>query len=513
MVAAARSAPGVVLAGLMTHFATADEPDDEGFFEQQLQAFTSWAAPLKREQPQLIVHAANSAAVLRAARGALRHGPLRDLDLRHGPLRRGRRSRASSSRCSSCPPTWPRSSPAGRGRAPATGARFRARGDTAIALLPIGYGDGWRRALSNNAEVLIAGRRYPLAGHREHGQHHGGGRRDAPRRRAARRAGGADRRRRERADQRRGGRPAPRDDQLRGHLRAHQARAEDLPPRRRARSPSRPTDEPRAALPAGASPVELARRALAGREAWLVGGATRDRLLGRASADVDVVARRATCEQAARALARAASRAACFELSSDHRCLAGGQHRARLAGRLRAAARADARAGPARCATSPSTRSPSRSPGASRSTRSGASRTFAPGACGRPPRAPSSKTRCGSAPGAGGASSSTSSPSPRRSRSRARGRAAAARMCRPSACSRSCAGSSPRPQARRGVELLADIGAAAVVLPELEQLRGVAAEPLPPRRRVRAHARGARRVDALAPRRCRRRCGRGRRRG
>ena len=38
------------------------------------------------------------------------------------------------------------------------------RRETAIALLPIGYGDGWRRGLSNNGEVLIGGRRHPLAG-------------------------------------------------------------------------------------------------------------------------------------------------------------------------------------------------------------------------------------------------------------------------------------------------------------------------------------------------------------
>ena len=31
-------------------------------------------------------------------------------------------------------------------------------------MLPIGYGDGWRRGLSNNAEVLIGGRRRPLVG-------------------------------------------------------------------------------------------------------------------------------------------------------------------------------------------------------------------------------------------------------------------------------------------------------------------------------------------------------------
>jgi poly(A) polymerase len=66
------------------------------------------------------------------------------------------------------------------------------------------------------------------------------------------------------------------------------------------------------------SPVELARAALAGSEAWLVGGAVRDRMLGRASSDVDVVVAYEP-ERAARALARAAGGAACFSLSDDHR--------------------------------------------------------------------------------------------------------------------------------------------------------------------------------------------------
>jgi putative nucleotidyltransferase with HDIG domain len=66
------------------------------------------------------------------------------------------------------------------------------------------------------------------------------------------------------------------------------------------------------------SPVEIAREALAGREAWLVGGAVRDRLLGRASSDVDIVVA-GEPDQAARAVARTAGRAACFALSADHR--------------------------------------------------------------------------------------------------------------------------------------------------------------------------------------------------
>ena len=36
--------------------------------------------------------------------------------------------------------------------------------DTWVGVLPIGYGDGVRRGLTNNAEVLVGGRRYPLVG-------------------------------------------------------------------------------------------------------------------------------------------------------------------------------------------------------------------------------------------------------------------------------------------------------------------------------------------------------------
>jgi poly(A) polymerase len=62
--------------------------------------------------------------------------------------------------------------------------------------------------------------------------------------------------------------------------------------------------------------LAVARTALAGTRSWLVGGAVRDRLLGRQTADVDVVVD-GNPAAAARAVARAGNRAACFELSSD----------------------------------------------------------------------------------------------------------------------------------------------------------------------------------------------------
>jgi poly(A) polymerase len=61
--------------------------------------------------------------------------------------------------------------------------------------------------------------------------------------------------------------------------------------------------------------LAIARQALGGTSAWLVGGAVRDRLLGRSTADLDLAVG-GDVEAMARALSRAA-RAAVFPLSED----------------------------------------------------------------------------------------------------------------------------------------------------------------------------------------------------
>jgi putative nucleotidyltransferase with HDIG domain len=62
--------------------------------------------------------------------------------------------------------------------------------------------------------------------------------------------------------------------------------------------------------------LQAARAALADRPAWLVGGAIRDRLLGRETSDLDLIVEGDPSE-AARAIARAATKAACFALSEE----------------------------------------------------------------------------------------------------------------------------------------------------------------------------------------------------
>ena len=63
-------------------------------------------------------------------------------------------------------------------------------------------------------------------------------------------------------------------------------------------------------------PLELVRETLAGRPAWLVGGALRDRALGRPTADLDIVID-GDCREAAGMLARAAGKATSFALSEE----------------------------------------------------------------------------------------------------------------------------------------------------------------------------------------------------
>ena len=51
--AAARDTRGVDPVGLMTHFATADEESDDGFFARQLDTFARWVRELKLAQAML----------------------------------------------------------------------------------------------------------------------------------------------------------------------------------------------------------------------------------------------------------------------------------------------------------------------------------------------------------------------------------------------------------------------------------------------------------------------------
>ena len=146
--------------GLMTHFATADEWNDD-HFPAQLEAFTAFVGEVGRDD--VLVHAANSAAALRDPKahfdmvrcGVAVYGldPFQD-----DPAARDLEPALS---LLSWVASVRRIEP---GEGVGYGQVWRAEQPTWVATVPIGYGDGWRRGLTNDFDVLINGRRHPGVG-------------------------------------------------------------------------------------------------------------------------------------------------------------------------------------------------------------------------------------------------------------------------------------------------------------------------------------------------------------
>jgi alanine racemase len=160
--AAVVASPRLRLAGLMTHFATAD--DDPAFAREQLARFLPWAEAVRAEHGGApLLHAANSAATLGIPESRLdlvrcgiavygmdpfgadpaRHGLVPALELRS---------------------YLAEVKPIAAGESAGYGRRYVAPAPTWIGTVPVGYGDGVRRALSNDCEVLVQGRRVPVVG-------------------------------------------------------------------------------------------------------------------------------------------------------------------------------------------------------------------------------------------------------------------------------------------------------------------------------------------------------------
>lgn len=145
------------LHGLMSHLATADE-DDGAFADRQAAAFAGLAAAF----PACPRHLANSAATLRRPDlvwDAVRPGlAVLGMDPFHvDPAARGLvpalrwTSAVASVRALAA------------GDSCGYGRRFVAEAPCRVALVPVGYADGYRRGLSGHGEVLIGGRRCRVA--------------------------------------------------------------------------------------------------------------------------------------------------------------------------------------------------------------------------------------------------------------------------------------------------------------------------------------------------------------
>jgi alanine racemase len=146
--------------GVMTHLATADELGDD-HFDAQLTAFRAFVEEAGRDD--LLAHAANSAAALRDPAshfGMVRCGiAIYGLD----PFQEDPSARDLEPALSllSWVASLRRLEP---GEGVGYGRVWRADEPTWVATVPIGYGDGWRRGLTDGFDVLIRGRRHPGVG-------------------------------------------------------------------------------------------------------------------------------------------------------------------------------------------------------------------------------------------------------------------------------------------------------------------------------------------------------------
>ena len=162
--------PELRLDGVMTHFASAES--DALFVAEQLALFEQGTALLARMGlPVRLRHAANTAALL--------SHPSARLDLvrpgigLYGMAPGVSSSHVAASQAAGVEGLRPVMRVRGEiislrtlrpGASVGYGATFRAARESRIATIPMGYGDGLSRALSNRGHVLVRGRRAPIAG-------------------------------------------------------------------------------------------------------------------------------------------------------------------------------------------------------------------------------------------------------------------------------------------------------------------------------------------------------------
>ncbi len=155
---------GLWLQGLFSHLPVSDSPAGEAFTKQQSEVFGATAESVEQVVgPLAIKHLANSGAVLGhpdtwfdlVRPGIMIYGSLPDPQAqRTVDLRPGLELRTEISFLK----------PVAAGETVGYGRTWTAPRDTWIATVPVGYGDGYSRLLSNRGRVLIGGVSYPIAG-------------------------------------------------------------------------------------------------------------------------------------------------------------------------------------------------------------------------------------------------------------------------------------------------------------------------------------------------------------
>ena len=155
--------PGLELEALYTHFSVADEAD-KAYTYQQHRLFVDILTRLREGGFEVgLAHAANSAATLDLSAthlqmvrcGIVLYGMRPSTEVEPTiPLRPAMSLHSRVARVRTLP----------AGSSVSYGRTFVTNRPTRVALVPLGYGEGYHRLLSNRGAVLIRGHRCPILG-------------------------------------------------------------------------------------------------------------------------------------------------------------------------------------------------------------------------------------------------------------------------------------------------------------------------------------------------------------
>ncbi|MBO8158247.1 alanine racemase [Thermosyntropha sp.] len=156
--------PGILVEGIFTHFATADVRD-KSFAYEQLTRFNWFVSELEKDGTKIpIKHCSNSAALidLPEARfnmvraGIILYGlyPSREVDQNRVKVIPVMRLKSKISFIKELP----------AGHTVSYGRTYRCLVPTRVAVVPVGYADGYSRLLSNKAWAMVKGKKVPLIG-------------------------------------------------------------------------------------------------------------------------------------------------------------------------------------------------------------------------------------------------------------------------------------------------------------------------------------------------------------
>ncbi len=170
--------PNLRVTGLMSHFSDSDI-SDTSFAEEQLRSFHAVREALRRRSGDFLCHMANSAAVLslksahldavrpglilyghspfpQAEAGARRTGAVQNAEIRRQAIKLLPAMKVKTEILSLR--RLPKGTPISYGRT------FITKRESVVAVLPVGYADGYSRALTNTMDVLVQGKRAPVVG-------------------------------------------------------------------------------------------------------------------------------------------------------------------------------------------------------------------------------------------------------------------------------------------------------------------------------------------------------------